>query len=152
MQSKLQDYNEDHDERSLDDHRLELYTICLGRWRLLDKTDIVLEDITFKSSPPENKRLFAPPNFKIITDYKTGKISPCEYKVAYLDKIDRSSNVFYNEWIKFLTRHDKIALACYCSDPDVCHRTLLAKYLVEFGQENDIEVIYNGEITNDGNY
>lgn len=141
MQSKLQDF-------SLEDPTVEVYTICLGRWRLLNDTDIVLEDITFKSSPPMNKRLFAPPTFNIITDYKTGKISTCEYEEAYLNKLDRTSKVFFDEWVKFLTTHEKIALACYCSDPSKCHRTILAKYLVEFGKENDIDVINKGEITN----
>lgn len=132
-----------------EDHIVEIYTICMGRWRVAEKAGVELKDVTFKSKDMDLKRLFAPPNFNLVMDYKTGKISECEYKEAYLNKLKRSSTIYFNEWIDFLTEHNSIALACYCGKEDHCHRKLLADFLFEFGEENDIDVKLMGELRED---
>lgn len=129
-----------------EDHIVRVNTICLSRWRVANKKGIEVIDVTFKSATDLNKKLFAPPSFNLIMDYKTGKITKCQYDEAYIDKLKRSSVMYFNDWMDFLTSNTDIALACYCGKPDHCHRKLLAEFLVDFGEENDIEVINNGEL------
>lgn len=129
------------------DHIVKVHTICMGRWRIAEEKGIALIDITFKSASDLHKKLFAPPTFNLIMDYKIGRITKCQYDEAYLNKLTSSSKLYYQEWMDFLLSHDEIALACYCGNDDKCHRKLLAEFLVKFGEENDIDVINQGELT-----
>lgn len=121
-----------------------LYSIQISQVRLL-RNEIELIDTTVKSSSPDYYRLFAPPNFKLVMDYKTGKITEEEYTEKYLEKLIKSSQIFEEEWLEFLKK-EKVALGCYCKSGKFCHRHLLVKFILEFCSERDIDISYEGEL------
>lgn len=123
---------------------MELYTIQISQHRKLIDTNIELVDVTIKSASPTMCKLFAPNNFKLVMNYKLGKITEEEYTEKYLSKLRYTSEVYEDEWKEFLKR-DKVALGCYCKKGDFCHRHLLSKYILEFCSEQDIDIIYKGE-------
>jgi uncharacterized protein YeaO (DUF488 family) len=91
-------------------------------------------DITVKTG----SKLFAP-SWKIVMNYKNGKITEQEYTVAYYEIMKASSRDHRSEWTSLLAK-DRIVLCCYCPAGVFCHRLLLAKLLAKLGAE------YEGEI------
>lgn len=91
-------------------------------------------DITVKTG----SKIFAP-SWKIVMDYKNGKISEQEYTFNYCGMMKNSYKEHRSDWDALLSK-DKIVLCCYCPAGAFCHRLLLAKILVKLGAE------YEGEI------
>lgn len=49
----------------------------------------------------------------------------CDYIPRFLDEMRESQRRHPDVWRRLLVR-DRVVLACYCTDPERCHRTLLA--------------------------
>jgi hypothetical protein len=112
---------------------MELYTVQMAKGR----GDPDLLDITVKGQHPVGKH-FAP-TWKMVMDIKEGRIPQATYDYLYKAMMLLSE---YNNrpiWQDILTRR-RVVLACYCPDTKVCHRTLLAGYLLKLG------ATYKGEL------
>jgi hypothetical protein len=95
-------------------------------------------DITRKSAGPEGLP-FAPswgilsPVLKLRRAGQTfGSDFWDGYCSAYRDEMRASYRSHRGAWDALLAR-DEVTLCCYCTDPERCHRTLLAGYLSRLG-------------------
>lgn len=125
--------------------KCRVHTIQMSQWRLIKDSDIVLNNITFKTNDPLLFEMFAPESFADIIKIKNEEMIVEAFAKNYIKKLDKSSKTYKKEWIEFLSSGD-IALACFCSPDNFCHRYLLAEYLKEFGEKNGIDVLLAGEI------
>lgn len=62
------------------------------------------------------------------------------YAPAFVDEMRQSYRVNRGAWERLLAR-DSIALLCYCTDPERCHRTLLAREMLP-----RLGAVYAGEV------
>ena len=65
---------------------------------------------------------------------KEGKISWDEYKEMYRRLMRESYHKHKDVWDEVLSR-DEVTLVCFCQSGKLCHRYLLAEYLVKLGAE-----------------
>ena len=109
---------------------LKVYTARIGNNGL---------DITVKSGDP----VFAP-SWKIVMDLKNDKITWEQYVKKYTIMMRHSYLRNFQRWMEIL-RKKEVTLLCYCSDPNRCHRILLADMFVKVGEDKGINVQYMGE-------
>jgi len=88
-------------------------------------------------------KIFAP-TWKMVMGFKNKLITWEEYVKQYEVCMDTSYYHCKDKWINLLSR-PSITLLCYCKDPSICHRSLLAEMLVDVGKENGINAVYMGE-------
>ena len=58
-----------------------------------------------------------------------------EYVEGYLKVMGRSHRVHKASWDALLAR-ERVVLVCYCTNPQRCHRTILARILESLGAIN----------------
>lgn len=120
---------------------MEIYTIQLAKWRLLEGTDIELVNITLGSGDPT----FAP-SPALLADYKAGRAS----QDVYLAEFYRLCRMRYRHnpgpWHALLAK-EKIAVACYCPKDGFCHRHPFVDIMIKIGASQGVIVEYCGEIT-----
>ena len=58
-----------------------------------------------------------------------------EYVEGYLKEMGRSHRVHKASWDALLAR-ERVVLVCYCTNPQRCHRTILARILESLGAVN----------------
>lgn len=120
---------------------IEVWTIAIPQWRKAKALDITLLDITAKSGIPA----FAP-DFKHVMDYKAGKLSEEDYTKFYYGKMRKSLIDNPEDWEKLLS-FDKVAVACYCTAGQFCHRLLFTDMMKKYCFSKGIHVTLKGEIT-----
>jgi hypothetical protein len=93
---------------------------------------------------------------------KRGQITSAEYAERYTAEMRLSYSLAFGKagrqprqeaaarshrgaWETLLGR-ERIVLCCYCPDPALCHRRLLADMLVKAGEQREIDVRYAGEL------
>ena len=106
---------------------------------MFDKHEGVVINITRTVGHPMS------PPWKLLKEYKAGKITWADYVVSYNDHLDslylREPGVFW-EIIKQAQKQD-VTLLCYEREPEDrvrCHRILLAKYLRTLAASEGIKV------------
>lgn len=67
------------------------------------------------------------------------------YMKIYTDQMRRSWRGHREQWLAIL-RRDRVVLCCYCTDPERCHRTILAGLLVRAGEHTGLPAEYLGEV------
>lgn len=74
---------------------------------------------------------------------KSGRVATEEewrwYMAEYLKEMSRSHQRHRDVWDALLAR-DRIVLVCYCTDPERCHRKVLARILGSLGANNHGEL------------
>jgi len=112
----------------------------MGQWRLAEAQGIKLLNITAKNGI----QAFAP-DYSLVMDYKSGKVSEEEYSEIYLAKMVRSKEEFKLYW-DTLAKYPRMALACYCAPNTFCHRHLFLNLVIEHLKALGIEAVYKGEL------
>lgn len=87
------------------------------------------------------------PSWKILgpalAERKAGPIDEerwQEYRTAYIAEMRASYRDNPKAWGDVLSR-DRVTLVCYCTDPERCHRRVLAALLASAGAIDDGEVV-----------
>lgn len=95
-------------------------------------------NITRKSGDP----VFAPswPLLKTALDRRKAGLPKTEadwktYAASYLREMAVSYDAHRAHWDALLARQ-RVVLTCYCTDPNRCHRRILARVLVKLGAED----------------
>lgn len=70
-------------------------------------------------------QVFAP-DWELVQDWKSGKITWDEYTERYNSMLDRRGISYA---LKILEQFENVVLICYEKPSDKCHRHLLAEYL-----------------------
>ena len=120
--------------------KIRIHTIQLAKWRLAQRDNVELIDITAKSGIAE----FAP-DFNNVMSYKRGEMTIPDYSAAYLDKMRNSLREHPQVW-KQLTEKTNVAFACYCRAHEFCHRHSFANMAMLYLQSMGMEVELMGEI------
>lgn len=110
---------------------LEVYTSTI-RYRGPDRLDISIKS---------GSKVFAP-TWNMVMEVKSQV--DCvkaqeEYTKTYLKMMKESFCNHPKEWDSLFER-ERVVLCCYCRPGEVCHRTILARFLVKLGAK------YMGEI------
>lgn len=121
--------------------QLEVFTIQLSKWRLLNNSDIELIDTSFQSGV-----LWLAPSRELLWAYKGRHLTSREYFVRYKDLCRQRYRRHPEDWLELLTR-GRIALACYCKADCFCHRLILKNILERLCEAEGIDFFYGGEIT-----
>lgn len=119
---------------------IEIYTIQMGKWRKAKDLSIPILDITVKSG----EQAFSPTK-EALYEYKAGKMSDERYTELYYKHMRESLARNRAIWKQLLT-YETIALACYCTPGDFCHRLLFADIMKKYCEFNGVSVILQGEI------
>lgn len=122
---------------------IRVYTTQISQWRLVKKLGISFIDITVKTGC----KAFAP-RWEDLMQYKNGTMGREEYTDIYLQRMQKSLELFPHEWDK-LKDHDSIALACYCGAGDFCHRHIFQLLVRDYLTKQGVNVIMKDEITKD---
>jgi uncharacterized protein YeaO (DUF488 family) len=109
---------------------MNIYTARIGHKGL---------DITVKSGD----KTFAP-SWNIVMDLKNGNITWEQYKEKYTQMMRKSYKQNTKRWLELINK-DELTLICYCTDPNRCHRTLLADMLVKVAKRHGVTATYLGE-------
>lgn len=96
-------------------------------------------DITVKTGDPA----FAPP-WNLVAGYKNNNVSWEEYTQRYIQYMRLSYQEQKQHWLDLFYK-TSITLVCFCTDPEHCHRKLLAEILIKVGKAHNIHVAYHGE-------
>lgn len=128
--------------------KVNIFTLQMSQWRIVKDEPFSLMDVTFMSKNKDYKKLFAPPTFNLVRDFKAGKISKGMYLKRYRAHIYKTSRDYRDLWLEALDQKN-LVLMCFCKNPSECHRTYLKEYMIEFARENGFEVGLSGEITKD---
>lgn len=112
-----------------------VYTYQLAHWRRLRKGVVPALDTTVKTG---ESRLA--PTWGMVLDVKSGRISEDEYTERYLEILDFWWHHDPDFWDSLLNT-PVIALGCYCTANEFCHRKLLVDFLAKV---TDVE--YRGEL------
>ena len=91
-------------------------------------------DITVKSGD----KVFAP-TWKMVMDYKNGKIDEEEYTLQYYELMRESYRKNRYRWNELLNQ-ESVTLCCFCTQGTFCHRYLLADILVKLGAKYISEI------------
>jgi len=101
-------------------------------------------DVTRKSGGPTGSA-FAP-SWRLLAPYldkrRAGALTGAdwaEYVERYTEEMRASYRAHPEAWAWLLSR-PRIVLTCYCTDPERCHRRVLARILVRLGAEDGGEV------------
>lgn len=120
---------------------LTLYTIAIPQWRKAKEKNIELFDITVKSGYEP----FAP--YKdVLYAYKRGEVTDDQYTTIYLDKLRAHFRAHPEDFQNLLERDAQLAVACYCAAGKFCHRHLFIRFIKEIAEDNEYDLVYNGEI------
>ncbi len=114
-------------------------TICTAR---LAYSGFDRVDVTRKAGSP-----FAP-SWALLRAAKAipDKLAAWDFYVPrYQAEMRRSWRTHKSAWLELLAR-DRVVLCCYCAQPAVCHRSLLAGLLVKAGESQGVDVCLKGEI------
>jgi hypothetical protein len=99
-------------------------------------------DVTRASAGPEG--IAFAPSKRLLDAGKNG--------LEFVDYADRYKRELRGLWIdrrfvfEALLRRPRVVLCCYCTDPALCHRTVLAEALAGAGAKLGVEVVVRGEI------
>lgn len=125
---------------------MEVFTVQLGQWRLAKALNIPLIDTTYRSGILHQNVRWLAPTGELLGNYKSGAVTACGYQEIYL-------NLMRNRWtqdpqwfLDFCRTHDRVALACYCSAGEFCHRLLLVDILRNICIKYNIPFSYGGEL------
>lgn len=67
-----------------------------------------------------------------------------DYVPAYVEEMRQSYRRWRSKWEELLAR-DSVTLCCYCTDPERCHRRILAEILAKLGAVDEGERQPGGE-------
>ena len=84
------------------------------------------------------------PSWDLLNAAKSGAISWERYVPLYHVEMRASWRQHEDDWLELL-RRDRVVLCCYCTDPERCHRTILAGLLVKAGEHVGLPAEYLGE-------
>jgi uncharacterized protein YeaO (DUF488 family) len=99
-------------------------------------------DVTRASAGPEG--IAFAPSKRLLAAGKDG-LPFEEYAKRYRDEM-RALWIERRFVFEALLRRPRVVLVCYCTDPELCHRTLLAGFLAAAGTRLGVEVALRGEI------
>jgi uncharacterized protein YeaO (DUF488 family) len=98
-------------------------------------------DITVKSGD----KVFAP-TWDIVIKFKRGEINWEEYTTQYISQMRKSYENNRRRWLEVLSM-PRLVLVCYCTNPKLCHRTILGRDLLPaVAKVNDTEAKFVGEL------
>lgn len=127
-------------------NRLQVYTAPMRSETFALNPLIPVLNITRKSGGV-NGEPFAPSAnlvYPLIEKRRAGTLTDKdyeEYRLKYIGEMRASYKEHMRAWNKLLDM-EAVILTCYCTDPDRCHRTILAKdILAKLGAEYHGEVI-----------
>lgn len=117
-----------------------LGTCRVPYYRQLEELGIPWLDTTVKSGD----KVFAP-TWKMVMDYKEGKLSEEAYKQQYMALMKESWERHPERWLEVLDT-DRLLVGCYCKEGAFCHRRILVVLLQRVAQQIlKKEVIMEGE-------
>lgn len=67
-----------------------------------------------------------------------------EYAAKYTVEMRRSYHE-HRAWWDDLLERSEVTLCCYCTNPERCHRTVLAELVIAVAKSRGIEAVYRGE-------
>lgn len=120
---------------------MKLHTMQIAKWRVAKERNIEMVDTTIKSG----NKTFAP-TWDIVTKFKRGAITADEYMVVYTKLMRESFKNNKEAWLEMCGK-DEVAIACYCSTDNFCHRYALVDMFSRVCAVNNIPFTYMGEIT-----
>jgi hypothetical protein len=85
------------------------------------------------------------PSWPLLMAAKRGQITFAEYSECYTAEMRVSFVRHRAAWDEVLAR-ERVVLCCYCQDPALCHRSLLAQLLAKAAERRGIEVELGGEL------
>ncbi|NLN49751.1 MAG: DUF488 family protein [Clostridiales bacterium] len=105
-----------------------LLTVQMAKAKTLPAGTRII-DITIKSSRPPWD-IFAP-TWNMVNAYKAGELSEEGYTEQYINlmrkRYKENKNVF--QQLIQMAMHESVALACYCTPGEFCHRHILKNIL-----------------------
>lgn len=124
---------------------MDVWTVQLSQWRLLQGSDIMFLDTTVKAGTSIFK-----PSWDIVMKVKKGIITEEEYTETYYELMRESYRRHTAEWIAITTQ--RIAFSCFCPVGCFCHRYLLVDIYKTICQTKNIPFVYHGEIRKGANH
>lgn len=121
---------------------MELFTTQISKWRLARQHQIAFVDTTVQSG---SARIFAP-TWDIVTGYKGGEYGEEQYTHEYHALMRASYQKHQKKWDGFLMMEEPLAIACYCSPGQFCHRHLLKNIFEQLCKRKGLPFLYYGEL------
>jgi ribA/ribD-fused uncharacterized protein len=118
----------------------QLWTIQMSKAKKIEDKEIHLLDVTAKLGIPE----FAP-HMSDVMLYKSGNLSKEQYTGIYLRKMRDSRTNHPAVW-KTLLKHHKVAVVCFCTAGEFCHRHLFVKDHKRYLESKGYKVELMGEL------
>lgn len=122
---------------------MDIYTIQISNWRAARDRGIWIEDTTRRGKHP----LFAP-DWEMVMGHKNGTVSDEQYRREYYALLNNRLHYDPVPWQEFyMFNQDRpIALGCYCTPGDFCHRHLLVPMLGKLAVHWGFPYTYYGEL------
>lgn len=120
---------------------MDLFTTQISKRFQVHKRRIVFVDTTVMSGT----QMFAP-TWELVTGIKCGDLNQETYTQEYLALMRRSYQKNRNKWHVFLTMEEPLAIACYCSPGQFCHRHLLKDIFEQLCRQQKLPFLYYGEL------
>jgi hypothetical protein len=124
---------------------MNIWTIQIARWKLAKDKGIVFIDTTVKSA---KEYAFLAPSWEMVMGHKTQSLSDNQYTELYYELLRSRYKANKQPFIKLLTdfKEADIAIACYCTSGQFCHRHLLVNILRAIAVKENIPFEYKGEL------
>lgn len=119
-----------------------LFTAQMSKWRQLKERNIELIDTTVKTG-----ELAFAPEWNWVMTHKSGELDDDQYAELYYAKMRHSYRSCHETWNRLLLSTGPVALACFCTAGNFCHRHLLKDILEKLCQARGIPFEYYGEFT-----
>lgn len=119
---------------------MQLWTIQLAKWRLLQHSDVELIDVTLATGLK-----WMAPSPLLLASYKGKRCTDAEYEVEFLRLCRERYREKPRPWQRIAQKH-RVAFACYCPKDCFCHRLQLIPVYDGICQRMGIEFEYCGEI------
>lgn len=120
---------------------MQLFTIQLAKWRLLEHTDVELINVTLATG----ERWMAPSPY-LLASYKGKRCTQAEYQAEFLRLCRERWHADRKPWLRVARKH-RVAFACYCPKDCFCHRLELIPVYEGICHKHDIPFEYCGEVT-----
>lgn len=119
---------------------IHIWTVQISNHRVAKQEGIHLLDITAKSGIPQ----FAP-EYRQVMRYKYKEIGEVEYTQLYEERMRYSLKTYPKVW-EMLKDHPRVALACYCTPGNFCHRRLFADMMAKYLESEGYRAKKEGEL------
>lgn len=122
---------------------MDVFTVQISNWRVATERGVLVINSTVRAKHP----LFAP-TWDMVMGHKQGSVSDDEYRREYYALLDHRLHANVVPWQEFFMFNQgrQIALGCYCTPGDFCHRHLLVPMLGKLATHWKLPYAYFGEI------